>query len=52
MLVLRFFEDLTEVETAAALGISTSTVKSMTRESLGRLRTLAPELADLIGADA
>ena len=52
VLVLRFYEDLTEVQTAAALGISTGTVKSTTRHALGRLRALAPELAELIGADA
>ena len=52
VLVLRFYEDLTEVETARALGLSTSTVKSTTRQSLARLRALAPELAELIGADA
>ncbi|GAA5113514.1 SigE family RNA polymerase sigma factor [Alloalcanivorax gelatiniphagus] len=52
VLVLRFYEDLTEVETARALALSTSTVKSTTRQALARLRTLAPELAELIGADA
>ena len=52
VLVLRFYEDLTEVETARAIGLSTSTVKSTTRQALARLRTLAPELAELIGADA
>ena len=52
VLVLRFYEDLTEVETARSLGLSTSTVKSTTRQALARLRTLAPELAELIGADA
>ncbi|MDR7254670.1 RNA polymerase sigma-70 factor (sigma-E family) [Nocardioides sp. BE266] len=52
VLVLRFYEDLTEAETARALGLSTSTVKSTTRQALARLRTLAPELAQLIGADA
>ncbi|WP_246142481.1 SigE family RNA polymerase sigma factor [Nocardioides rubriscoriae] len=49
VLVLRFFEDLTEVETGRALGIGTGTVKSTTRQALGRLRTLVPELAELIG---
>lgn len=49
VLVLRYFEDLTEVQTAAVLGIGSGTVKSMTRQALGRLRTLAPELAELIG---
>jgi RNA polymerase sigma-70 factor (sigma-E family) len=52
VLVLRFYEDLTEVETARALGISAGTVKSTSRQALARLRALAPELAELIGADA
>jgi RNA polymerase sigma-70 factor (sigma-E family) len=47
VLVLRFFEDLTEVETAEALNCSVSTVKSQTRDALARLRAIAPELADL-----
>lgn len=49
VLVLRYFEDLTEVQTGAALGIGSGTVKSITRQALGRLRILAPELAELIG---
>ncbi len=49
ILVLRFYEDLTEVQTAETLGISVGAVKSMTRQALGRLRTLAPELAELVG---
>ncbi|MCD6638500.1 MAG: SigE family RNA polymerase sigma factor [Nocardioides sp.] len=52
LLVLRYFDDLTEAQTAATLGISAGAVKSMTRQALRRLRTLAPELADLVGADA
>ena len=52
VLVLRFFEDLTEVQTGAALGIGSGTVKSITRQALGRLRTLAPELVELIGDPA
>ena len=52
VLVLRYFEDLTEVRTAAELGISSGAVKSMSRQALQRLRVLAPELADLVGADA
>lgn len=48
VLSLRFYEDLTEVQTAAVLGCSTSTVKSQTRAALDRLRALAPDLlADL-----
>jgi RNA polymerase sigma-70 factor (sigma-E family) len=49
VLVLRYFEDRTEVEAAAVLGCSVSTVKSTTRDALARLRALAPELADLVG---
>jgi RNA polymerase sigma-70 factor (sigma-E family) len=47
VLVLRFYEDLTEAATARELGCSVSTVKSQTRHAIGRLRVLAPELADL-----
>jgi RNA polymerase sigma-70 factor (sigma-E family) len=48
VIVLRYFEDLSEVDTADALACSVGTVKSQTSHALGRLRTLAPELADLI----
>jgi RNA polymerase sigma-70 factor (sigma-E family) len=47
VLVLRFFEDLTERETAAALGCSIGTVKTQTRKALQRLVERCPELADL-----
>lgn len=43
VLVLRFYEDLTEVQAAAALGISPNTIKSQTRVALQRLRELAPD---------
>jgi DNA-directed RNA polymerase specialized sigma24 family protein len=36
--VLRYFADLTEEETAAALGISVGTVKSQTHKALEQLR--------------
>jgi len=49
VLVLRYFEDLTEVQAGHALGIGSGTVKSITRQALARLRSLAPELAELIG---
>lgn len=49
VLVLRYFEDLTEVQAAVALGVSAGTVKSTTRQALARLRVLAPELSELIG---
>lgn len=51
VLVARFYEDRTEVETARLLGCSVSTVKSQTRHSLGRLRVLAPELAHTFGRE-
>ena len=42
VLVLRFFEDLTEVQVADALGVSASTVKAQTQVALQRLRDLGP----------
>ena len=53
VLVLRFYEDLTEVQAAAALGISPNTVKSQTRVALQRLRELVPDaVASVEGADS
>jgi RNA polymerase sigma-70 factor (sigma-E family) len=49
VLVLRFYEDATEVQAAHLLGCSVSTVKSQTRHALARLRALAPELGDAFG---
>lgn len=48
VLVLRFFEDLTEVQAAGMLGIGAGTVKSTTREALARLRSVAPHLEALL----
>ena len=45
--MLRYYEDLTEVETAQVLGIGVGTVKSNTRQALARLRAVAPELTEL-----
>jgi RNA polymerase sigma-70 factor (sigma-E family) len=45
VVVLRFFEDLTEARTAQVLGVSVGTVKSQTAVALRRLRELAPELS-------
>ena len=39
VLVLRYFDDLTEADTAAALGISVGTVKSHARDALAHLRS-------------
>lgn len=49
VVVLRHFDDLSERETAEVLGVSVGTVKSQNFAALGRLRTGAPELLDLIG---
>jgi len=46
VLVLRYYEDLSESQTAEALGVRVGTVKSQVRDALARLRDLAPELAD------
>ncbi|MFD9737784.1 SigE family RNA polymerase sigma factor [Umezawaea sp. NPDC059074] len=40
VLVLRFFDDQTEAQTAAALGCGTGTVKSQTSRGLARMREL------------
>lgn len=44
VIVLRYFDDLTEAQTADALGISVGTVKSQSRDALARLRALVPHL--------
>lgn len=44
VIVLRYYEDLTERQTADALGISVGTVKSQARDGLARLRVLLPDL--------
>ncbi|HEX4977702.1 MAG TPA: SigE family RNA polymerase sigma factor [Nocardioides sp.] len=48
VVVLRFYEDLTEVQAAAVLGVSPGTVKSTCRQALARLRSTAPHLAGLL----
>jgi RNA polymerase sigma-70 factor (sigma-E family) len=47
VIVLRYFEDLTEAQTADVLGISVGTVKSQSRDALRRLREEVPGLADV-----
>jgi len=41
-IVLRYYEDLTEAQTAAALGCSVGTVKSQASKALAKLRLLVP----------
>lgn len=41
--VLRYYEDLTEAETAAALGVSVSAVKSRTSRAIAELRSVLTE---------
>jgi RNA polymerase sigma-70 factor (sigma-E family) len=45
VVVLRYSQDLSEADTAAALGIATGTVKSTCARALGKLR-LSPDLVD------
>lgn len=52
VLVLRFLEDLSERQTAAALGVRVGTVKSQTRHALARLCELAPELTPALAAES
>src|SRR3954447_4076424 len=48
VVVLRYFDDLTEAQTAAALGCSVGTVKSQHARALAALRT-SSSLAELVG---
>jgi RNA polymerase sigma-70 factor (sigma-E family) len=48
VLVLRYYEDLSEAETADALGCAVGTVKSQTHLALTRIRAVAPELAEFL----
>ncbi|WP_248961680.1 SigE family RNA polymerase sigma factor [Sphaerisporangium perillae] len=47
VLVLRYFEDLPEAQVAEIMGCSIGTVRSTAHRSIARLRSAAPELADL-----
>ena len=48
VLVLRFYEDMSESQTAAMLECSVGTVKSQTRHALERLRVMSPHLVQLL----
>lgn len=47
VVVLRFFQDRTEVQAAVELGVSVSTVKSQTRVALARLRAVVDVSAEV-----
>ena len=51
VVVLRYYEELTEAETAAALGISVGTVKSQTSRALAALRSRTPQSLDPRGPE-
>ncbi|GIF47684.1 RNA polymerase sigma-70 factor (sigma-E family) [Asanoa ferruginea] len=46
VVVLRFFEDLTEAQVADVLGCSLGTVKRHGHDAIRRLRVIAPDLVD------
>jgi RNA polymerase sigma-70 factor (sigma-E family) len=46
VVVLRYFDDLSETAAADALGCSVGTVRSQTFKAIARLRALAPELLE------
>ena len=49
VVVLRYYDDLSERDTADVLGVSVGTVKSTTYDALRRMRESSPELAELLG---
>jgi RNA polymerase sigma-70 factor (sigma-E family) len=50
-LVLRFYEDLTEAQTAAAMGCAVGTVKSQVSAGLTKLRTLLGDDVELVSSE-
>jgi RNA polymerase sigma-70 factor (sigma-E family) len=51
VVVLRYYDDLTEQATADVMGVAVGTVKSQTHLALRRLAEAAPELAELLGLE-
>lgn len=49
VIVLRFYEDLTEVQIAEVMDVTVGTVKRAKHDAINRLRTDAPELLDETG---
>jgi RNA polymerase sigma-70 factor (sigma-E family) len=52
VLVLRYYEDLTETRVAEILDCSIGTVRSRTHRAVARLRTLLPQANDLVVEEA
>ena len=52
VLVLRYFEDLTEQQVADMLDISVGTVKSQAHKALAQLREICGDLAPMTGGEA
>lgn len=50
MVVLRYYEDLSEIQTAEVLGVSVGTVKSAVSRALAKLRDDAQLAADVLGS--
>ncbi|MET8351758.1 MULTISPECIES: SigE family RNA polymerase sigma factor [unclassified Micromonospora] len=48
VIVLRYYEDLTEAQVAEMLGCSIGTVKRHAHDAIRRLRAVAPELVDTV----
>jgi RNA polymerase sigma factor (sigma-70 family) len=48
VLVLRYYEDMSEAQIAETLGVGTGTVKSQAHVALRRLRQLLPEAAEAL----
>jgi RNA polymerase sigma-70 factor (sigma-E family) len=51
VIVLRYFEDRTEVESAERLGVAVGTVKTLCARALQRLRAHGPELMQLLASE-
>ena len=51
VVVLRYYEELTEAETAAALGISVGTVKSQASRALAALRRTVADHPEVTGGE-
>ena len=52
VIVLRYYEDLSETEVARILGVGVGTVRSQAHRTLARLRDLCPDLLSTKDLDA